>query len=502
MTSQISWPQTWLLVGVTVLYFLSAASARESNMRVDYGPWQSTPLDDYVRAPDPHYSFSFLKTISGPGFTLHILNMTSQKWLTEEVTVKPIWWHYLTIIIPDVINYNDTGFVWIDQGSNTDGIPSLEDPFVELVTAISVGSKTVGATVKQIPNQPTVFLKDPERKERKEDAIIAWTWKQFINNSSFPDILLRLPMTKAVVRAMDTVTTYVKKVKNYNIGKFMVAGASKRGWTTWTTAAVDKRVIAMAPVVMDLLNFQKSLHHHYRALGGWTFAFKDYYALNFTEDLDNPNITRMRAIIDPLTYNDRYSMPKLIVSASGDEFFMLDDSHYYYDVLQGPKFLKITPNAEHSLIGHEMDVMFALRSFYLSVLTSAPFPAFNWTRTQTTTGGKITVYTSQEPTAVSVYYATTLSDGRRDFRLLVKGPDGNAFPHPVLWFKDKARRVSAHVYEAEVERPQDGWRAFFVQLNYPGRAGTSLELTTETCVVPDTFVFPDCRGLACRGSLV
>ncbi len=39
------------------------------------------------------------------------------------------------------------------------------------------------------------------------------------------------------------------------IEKFMVAGASKRGWTTWTTAAVDKRVIAAIPIVMDMANF-------------------------------------------------------------------------------------------------------------------------------------------------------------------------------------------------------------------------------------------------------
>lgn len=35
----------------------------------------------------------------------------------------------------------------------------------------------------------------------------------------------------------------------------MVAGGSKRGWTTWTTAAVDKRVFAAIPIVMDMLDF-------------------------------------------------------------------------------------------------------------------------------------------------------------------------------------------------------------------------------------------------------
>ena len=40
-----------------------------------------------------------------------------------------------------------------------------------------------------------------------------------------------------------------------NIEKFCVAGASKRGWTTWTTTIVDSRVIGSIPMVMDLLNF-------------------------------------------------------------------------------------------------------------------------------------------------------------------------------------------------------------------------------------------------------
>jgi PhoPQ-activated pathogenicity-related protein len=36
-----------------------------------------------------------------------------------------------------------------------------------------------------------------------------------------------------------------------------------------------------------------------QSLAGWTFAFNDYYALNITKDVDNPNLNKMGAIIDP-----------------------------------------------------------------------------------------------------------------------------------------------------------------------------------------------------------
>ena len=33
-----------------------------------------------------------------------------------------------------------------------------------------------------------------------------------------------------------------------------VAGASKRGWATWTVAAVDKRVTVFIPIVIPILD--------------------------------------------------------------------------------------------------------------------------------------------------------------------------------------------------------------------------------------------------------
>ena len=52
---------------------------------------------------------------------------------------------------------------------------------------------------------------------------------------------------------MDTVTDYVARISPNHVSQFIVAGASKRGWTTWLTGAVDSRVIAIIPIVMGSL---------------------------------------------------------------------------------------------------------------------------------------------------------------------------------------------------------------------------------------------------------
>ena len=97
-------------------------------------------------------------------------------------------------------------------------------------------------------------------------------------------------MTKAVVRAMDAVQAFCKSDVGgkHEVKDFVVAGGSKRGWTTWTTAIVDTRVRAIVPCVIDCLNVIKSFHHHYEALGFWSAAIGDYQSLGILNWLDTP----------------------------------------------------------------------------------------------------------------------------------------------------------------------------------------------------------------------
>ena len=48
---------------------------------ISVGVINATPLDDYVNAPDPNYGYELLQTYEMTGYTLYILNFTSQKWL-------------------------------------------------------------------------------------------------------------------------------------------------------------------------------------------------------------------------------------------------------------------------------------------------------------------------------------------------------------------------------------------------------------------------------------
>ena len=283
-------------------------------------------------------------------------------------------------------------------------------------------------------------------------------------------------MTKAAVRAMDTVTAFCGSPEGGNVKEdgFVVAGGSKRGWTTWTTAAVDKRVVAIIPIVIDVLNIEPSMLHHYAAYGFWAPAVGNYTAFGIMDWNGTPEYHRLMKIVEPYQYRQRFTMPKFIMNASGDQFFLPDSSQFYFNDLPGVKYLRYVPNADHSL--KDTDAYETLEACYNAVLNNLPLPQFSWTLEK---DGAIRVTTKDAPSVAKLWQAT--NPNARDFRLEMLGP---------VWKSTTLTDQGGGVYVGKVPQPLKGWTAFFVELTFPsGIPSAPFKFTTQVRVVPDVLPY-------------
>jgi PhoPQ-activated pathogenicity-related protein len=431
---------------------------------------QQTALDRYIAKPDAVYGWKLIKTIPGEGEHTYVLELTSQTWRSEAEVDHPVWKHWLTIIRPDRVAANKA-LLFIGGGSNRDPAPNQASVRAE---AIARDTQTVVAELGMVPNQPLHFPDSPE-KGRSEDDLIAYTRvKHFATKDDY--WLVRLAMVKSGVRAMDAIQEFLASDAGgrLKIDGFVVAGGSKRGWTTWLVGAVDKRVIAIAPMVIDALNSEAITRHHFEALGFFSPALQDYVNHGlFPQKIGTPEYQATLAIEDPYNYRDRpqLRMPKFLINASGDQFFLPDNSQFYYGDLPEEKHIRYVPNAKHNLAGS--DAVQSLTAFYEAVLQNRPRPRFDWTKGK---DGSITVRVKDRPSQVNVWRA--VNPNARDFRV---DTIGNAYKStPLSAEKDGS-------YIARAAAPQKGWAAFFVELVYDTGAKYPFKFTTEVSVVPDVL---------------
>jgi PhoPQ-activated pathogenicity-related protein len=373
----------------------------------------------------------------------------------------------MTIVKPNTLA-SSKALLFIGGGANGGEPPKGADGNL---ARIAVATKSVVAELKMVPNQPLIFAGETEG--RKEDSLIAYTWDKFLRtgDTKWP---ARLPMTKSAVRAMDTVVAFVGSTEggSAKVDGFVVAGGSKRGWTTWTTAAVDKRVIGIIPIVIDVLNIEPSMMHHYAAYGFWAPSIGDYTAFRIMDWNGTPEYKALMKIEEPYEYRERLTMPKFIINACGDQFFLPDSSQFYFNDLPGVKYLRYVPNADHSLKGS--DAYETLAACYSAVLNQAPLPQFSWKLEK---DGAIRVKTQATPTAVRLWQAT--NPDARDFRLETLGPK---------WQSSPLSEKGDGEFLGKVPTPPKGWTAFMVELTFPGaNEAPPFKFTTQVSVVPDTL---------------
>ncbi len=447
---------------------VSASAPRQAPAHVRAS---ETALDRYVAAPDANFSWKVLRELPAQGVKATLLEMTSQKWLTEKEVQRPIWTHWVTIARPAQIK-SDIGLLFI-TGGRLDRQPPKAPPAWLVDVARETG--TAAAELRLVPNQPIVFTDDPEHKARLEDDFIAYTWDKFLRTGDdrWP---ARLPMTKSAVRAMDTVTAFMASPSGggAKVTRFVVSGASKRGWTTWTTAAVDDRVVAIAPAVIDLLNVEPSFVHHWQAYGFWSEAVDDYVHHGIMDWMGSREFRALLKIVEPYEYRDRLTMPKFLLNASGDEFFLPDSSRFYFDDLKGEKHLRYVPNTGHSL--DKTDAIETIQAFYADIVTNTPRPEIKWTFEE---DGSIKVVARERPREVRMWQAVNPS--ARDFRLDTIGP---------AYHSTTLKPSGPNTWVARAQPPSRGWTAFYIELDYPSGGKHPLKVTTAVRVLPDTLPYP------------
>ena len=321
-------------------------------------------------------------------------------------------------------------------------------------------AETAGAPVavlRQVPFQPLFGL--------REDALIAHTFDRFLvtGDGSWP---LLLPMVKSVVRGMDAVQQVAAARWDLEIGNFTVAGASKRGWTTWLTAAVDPRVMAIAPMVIDMLDIPAQIDLQRARFGSLSEQVQDYADIGLPERLDSPRGQRLLDIVDPYRHRERIRQPKLIVLGTNDPYWPVDALNVYWDGLAAPRRALYFPNQGHSLKDYSR-LIAALASLHRHAARGEALPALDWQFDAVPGEISLRLRTDEPPARVRLWTAAADSADLREARWRARNcrRDGEAW--------SCHRRVDAAL-----------WSAAFAEVTWRHQGEPELVLTTTVQLKP------------------
>lgn len=409
-------------------------------------------LEDYVGTPDPSFNWKRCeqKPIKNWGTLTH-LELVSQTWRRQ------FWSHHLMVIRPNEVRNPDIALVFVTGGSYN----GPEEKDLGMFQGWADRAGAIVAVLNKVPNQP---LYDG----RREDALIAYTFDQFMQTGD-PTWPLLFPMVKSAVRAMDTLEQFTAGEWNQRLSRFVVSGASKRGWTTWLTGAVDRRVVAIAPMVIDMLNMKAQLRWSEKMYGQQSEEISDYTRLNLHLEMDEPRMVELRSYVDPYSYRARYTMPKLILLGTNDPYWTVDALRHYWADLPEPKLVYQTPNAGHDLNGGQ-HASAAVAAFYQMVADRQPLPAMTWTINNAADGATIKAHVTPAARRFTLWTAESKD---RDFR-------DDKWSAQAIQATDDGQAASA-----QVPLPATGYRAFLLEATLASPTGQEYQLSTEARVTPD-----------------
>ena len=416
---------------------------------------QTTPasaLRDYLQNGDTTFQFQLRDSFTVAGLRAYDFLLVSQKWR------QYVWKHQLTVFSPLQNDY-DGALLYIVGGHNAKGSSQPDwhdstDVLARRLAGMAARHHALVVLLRQVPNEPLF-------NGLVEDQIISYTFHQYQLHRQDYSWPLLFPMVKTAVRAMDAVQLFAARRLAHPVHRFIVTGASKRGWTTWLTGAADSRVAAIAPQVIDVVNMPVCLVHQMKAYGGYSVEIQDYVNLGIVQGMDSPSGKALVQMIDPYSYRAQLALPKLIAIGTNDPYWVIDNVKNYLPGLPGYHALNYTPNA-----GHDLDdgrVFFpALDAFFGSILQRAGFPDCQWTVHPEAKGLQLVVDASSDQLIGAEVWSAHAPG--KDFRKAE--------------FQRKTISDSSHIALFE-PYPETGYLAFYVALTYRNPHGKPYQVCTR-----------------------
>ncbi len=416
-----------------------------------------TDLADYIKKPDASFAWKKVGKSDVPGGTVYELRLTSQTWQGID------WKHGLHVVVPEGAKPQATMLLWNQGGDATpqNAILALE---------IAKRVKAPVAFLYGIPNQPIQEIGG----NKKEDALIAETFVRFLatNDPTWP---LLFPTAKSLVRTMDALQAFAKEEWTFEVKQFVVTGASKRGWTSWLTAASgDPRVKAIAPMVIDTLNFPAQMKNQVAAFGKPSEMVHDYTERGLIPIPETSAAQKLWTMTDPYVYREKLTLPKMLIHGTNDRYWPQDALNSYWDDLKGEKHVLYVPNAGHNL--REMKngkpevfparAINTLSAFARSQIFDKPLPKLAWKHADQD-GEPVLTVESDTPMKAARMWSTTAKT--RDFR------DG-------VWTAVDLTGEAGKKCVASCKCPTDGLKAFYAEAEYD-LDGLTYMLSTQIRIV-------------------
>ncbi len=417
-------------------------------------------LQSYLNNGDKSFKWEVQDKMKADGVTLYRLIFVSQTWRDL------VWKHELTVMVPDELKYNDA-LLFVTGGAVKNGEPNIHNwdkDEIKMFSQIAITNKAITAIVWQVPNQP-IF------DGKTEDEIISYTFHNFQGDHDYTWPLL-FPMAKSAIRAMDAIQEFAKKELKTKVNEFVVSGASKRGWTTWLTGASDKRVKAIGPMVIDMLNMQVNIPYHKTAWGEYSIQIEDYVKLGVAQQVGSEEGNALVQMVDPYSYRKMLTMPKMIFNGTNDEYWPVDAMKNYIDSIPGDNHLCYIPNAGHGL-GDKIQALTTLSAFFGEAITGNQHPKCDYTISES--NGVVTLKISAESKILedAILWSADSDDDIRDEE----------------WTSKSLGKKGEKEFTVTLKYPESGYEAFYVDLKYKAPFGNDYTQSTRTFLMDSKKVF-------------